>query len=190
MEIGSEADQESAASYVSLEEKIQDLEKKLNHIRTELERKRTEYDSLKKSIATLQSDINRKESGGATAGEIDQIKKDLMEKTQRVSVLRTDIAETEGKIADFEKTAKTTLPASARPPKVAPAPNTVSLSSANVPPPAVPKVPKPGAGAPVTPANTSGASLPLPKPLSAVPKKPPAGTASEFPSAKKPPSVK
>ncbi len=161
---GSTTVQRSAANYVALDDKVQELEQKLESIRSEFQSKQNEYDELIKSIEEIQSDIKTMSSSGADPEDIKAMESDLLVKTRRVTVLKSDIVDTEKELADLEKTAKTTLRA--------PMPN----SSA----PAAPPAPAPPSAPP------SGPAVAPPKKPPAAPSLPPAAAPKKPPTFKKP----
>ena len=176
VEIGSDSDQKTAATYVSLDEKVREMERKLNAVRAQLDEKQEQYAKLESSIAALRTDIDAKTTAGANPAEIGELKKDLIQKTQQVSVLKSDIEKTEKKVSVLEATAKTTLkvPPSAAPPvaPVAPAPAPVAPQGPLVSPKITPLKPSSAGALPpnVAPLKPPTPAVPLPP---ATPKKPP-----------------
>lgn len=185
VEVGSDEDQMSAAAYVSLDQKISALTRKLDSIRGHLEEKQAEYDQLKDTIRQLQQEISHKSSSGANPSEIAAMQKDLMEKTRRVTVLQSDIEDTESRIADLEKTART--PIAPHTQQVVPVPPS-GPPSPNLPqkPPGPPLPPSPQKLQPLTGAKPVSPAAPPATP--SVAKKPP-GIPLPPAAPKKPPGV-
>lgn len=148
---GDSALQQSAASYASLGEKINELEEKLDAIRIQIEAKQSEFKKLTRSIEKQEVDIASMAAQGANEAEIGAMKEDLLVKTQRVTVLKSDMVEAEKELATLEKTAKTAvrapqLPAS-RPPIAPPVPGAGPKKPPMITPsgPGPKKPPMPGA---------------------------------------------
>ncbi|NNE93444.1 MAG: FHA domain-containing protein [Verrucomicrobiales bacterium] len=173
VEKGSDSDQQAAAAYVTLDQKVHQLEAKLEEIRRELEGKQQEQQKLVRAIEKLQTDIDAMNSSGADPDQIEAMEKDLMVKTQRVTVLKSDVAAAEKKIADLEQTAKIAQKAPIPAPTKAPVPGGAPVKPA--PPPGGPAKPP---GAPTLPAGGPA------KPPGA-PQLPPASPPAKPPGVKK-----
>jgi pSer/pThr/pTyr-binding forkhead associated (FHA) protein len=166
------------SEYVKLNDKIQELEQSiiaktleaetleghLVRLRGEFETKKSEYEALFESIQSLQKKI---EEGTASGDEeiVGELQSELAEKTQRITLLKSDIAGREAAIDDLEQTRKTALKAEPAAPE-APKP----------PAPTPPLAPAVAAPKPSTPAGVAPAPA---RPQVAPPKKP-----SDLPLAK------
>ena len=160
VEKGSDSVQKTAAEYVSLEVKVQEMERKLLAMRAQLDRMQAEHDDLTQNIESIQTDIDEKTSAGASQEEISELKNDLIQKTQRVSILKADIEETEKKASDLEKTAKTAVSA---PAPAGPAPSAAPAVKVAPGGPSAP-APAPGPPAPAPPAAPAPPTAPGVKP--------------------------
>lgn len=147
---GDAAKHKAAATYATLDQKIQDLEteveskqseadalgEKIIALSTQHETRKAEFDKLEGSVAGLKDQLeSKREAAGDNATqeaveEIAAIEKDILKQTQKITVLKTDLDKREAEISELQSTAKVIVAAPAAP---AEAP-----SDTSVPPPAKP----------------------------------------------------
>ena len=135
---GSDADQKSAAEFVSMSQKLEtleaDIEKKeeeaatldakLTALKESYQSKLTEYGQARLELERLEQEVEAKKQAGITSSsEIEKLEEDLMVNTQKVKVMSTNLAAQQQQIDQLE-TQKAQPPApapAARPAPVQPA---------------------------------------------------------------------
>jgi hypothetical protein len=173
---GDAAKHKAAATYATLDQKIQDLEteveskqseadalgEKIIALSAQYEARKAEFDKIEGSVAELKDQLeSKREAAGDNAtqeavAEIAAIEKDILKQTQKITVLKTDLDKREAEISELQSTAKVKV---AAPPA---APDAASASP--TPPPAKPAVPSAPPATPATPAPPP-ASTPAPPPV-------------------------
>lgn len=114
---GSDADQKSAAEFVSMSEKLEtleaDIEKKeeeaatldakLQKLKESYQSKLTEYGQARLELERLEKEVESKKQAGTTSSsEIQKLEEDLMVNTQKVKVMSTSLAAQQQQIDQLE----------------------------------------------------------------------------------------
>jgi hypothetical protein len=212
---GNAAKHKTAATYASLDQKIQDLEIKVENKQSEadaldekitalskqFEARKADFEELEGSVETLKDQLESKREAvdvnttQEAVAEIASIEKNILKQTQKITVLKSDLDKREAEISELQSTAKVQVvspdvtPKPPEPPSLKPGPPPATP----VPPAQSPAPPaRPSASTPLIPvvkpvAPPSAKSTPPAKPP-APPAKPPAPPAPPAGSAK-PPSV-
>ena len=147
------SDQKAAGAYVALHDKLHEFERKLEKVRADFESKQAEFDDLNEAIDHLQKSIKEEAAGDADQQTLDKLERDLINKTQRVSVLQDDLDGAKEQIQTLEATRKVAIKAPAASQPI---------------PPAAPAAPV----APAFPKKPGGASWTPPKGAAALPNNP------------------
>lgn len=205
---GDAAKHKAAATYATLDQKIQDLEteveskqseadalgEKIVALSTQHEARKTEYDQLEGSVSELKDQLeSKREAAGDNAtqeavAEIAAIEKNILKQTQKITVLKTDLDKREAEISELQSTAKVKVAAPKDPSKTA--------SDSPGPPPAQPPIPTATPAAvpappPAAPSSTpviKQVAPPIAKPAApGAPPSPPATGAAKSPAS---PTVK
>ena len=185
---GDAAKHKAAATYTTLDQKIQDLEteveskqseadalgEKIIALSTQHETRKAEFDKLEGSVAELRDQLeSKREAAGDNAtqeavAEIAAIEKNILKQTQKITVLKTDLDKREAEISELQSTAKVKVAAPADPAEASsssPAPPPVAPSAPTIKPVA-PPITKPAApGSPTVKLNkpVPGKPIPIPK---------------------------
>ena len=164
-EPGSETDQQNAAEFVSLSQKLETLEadivekekeaasldEKLAELKQSYQERVTEYGEARLALDRLEKQIEEMKKAGTTSpGEIDKLEEDLMVNTQKVKVMSTDLEAQQQQISQLEhQQAEPETPAVRKP---------VPLTNRNSAPPRTipPATPSTAVRKPL-PANSPGA---------------------------------
>lgn len=178
---GDAAKHKAAATYATLDQKIQELETEVESKQSEadalgeqiialskqFEERKEEFDKLEGSVAELKDQLeSKREAAGDNAtqeavDEIAAIEKDILKQTQKITVLKSDLDKREAEISELQSTAKVKV-ASPENPSKSPTPPATKLKIPAAPPASKPKIP---AAPAVPPAAPSSSATPTPPPV-------------------------
>ena len=126
---GDAATHKAAATYTSLDKKLQDLETdieskqseaealsdKINELSTQFETRKKEFAGLEASVVEMKDQLeSKREAAGENApqevaAEIASIERDILKQTQKITVLKSDLDKREAEISELQLTAKVTV---------------------------------------------------------------------------------
>jgi len=197
---GDAAKHKAAATYTTLDQKIQDLETKVESKQSEAEAweekiaalsgqfdaRRKEFDQLENSVSQLRDRLeSKREAVGdnltqEAAAEIAAIEKDILKQTQKITVLKSDLDKREAEISQLQSTAKVQIA------------KAVDSDGEPVRTPAPTAIPAPPPSSPASPAAAAPAPTPTVRPVApptAIPAKPAPPTMPGAAAPPAPPSV-